>query len=162
MKKHVIAMFVCSTLGSMGASGFALAETIGRYECSVIGVATQEPIDSQAGHFLADVEYSCFGVEGPLKGVVHTASSASEWTDTKGTFVFGGGIHRAVGGLAVTEITEGTGSIVMKDGKPIGTTSSGTGLFKFASGSLVRFAGKAFKFASKPIGLGRFEMDFTD
>ena len=162
MKKRVIAMFVCSTLGSMGAGGFALAETIGRYECSVIGVTSQEPIDSQAGHFLADVEYSCFGVDGPLKGVVHTASSASEWADSKGTFLIGGGIHRALGALAVTQITEGTGSVVMKNGKPVGTESSGKGVFKFASGTFAALSGKVFKFATKPTGLGRFDMEFTD
>ena len=44
MSKRFIATFLCSALGLIGASGFALAETIGRYECSTIGTASQEPI----------------------------------------------------------------------------------------------------------------------
>jgi hypothetical protein len=162
MSRRFVATFVCSALGLMGATGFARAETIGRYECSVIGTVGQELIDNQNGHFLASLEYSCFGVEGLLKGDVHTASSASEWEDQKGTFLRGGGTHRAPGGLAVTQITEGTGSVVMKDGKPVGTVSSGTGVFKFASGTLAALSRKTFKFATTPIGPNRFEMEFTD
>jgi hypothetical protein len=162
MSKRFIATFICSALSLIGASGFALAETIGRYECSVIGTASQEPIGDGNGHFLASLEYSCFGVDGLLKGDVHTASSASEWDGLQGTFLRGGGTHRGPGGLAVTQITEGTGSVVMKDGKPVGTDSSGKGVFKFASGSLKALSGRVFKFASKPTGLGRFELEFTD
>ena len=71
-------------------------------------------------------------------------------------------IHRVPGGLAVSQITEGTGSVVLKDGKPVGTNSSGKGIFKFASGSLAALSGKVFKFNSKPTGLGRFDLEFTD
>lgn len=162
MSKRSLATFVCSALSLIGASGFALAETIGRYECSVVGTVGREPIGDRDGHSLVSLQYSCFGVHGLLKGDVHTASSVSEWDGPKGTFLFGGGIHRAPGGLAATQITEGTGSVVMKDGKPAGTDSSGKGVFKFASGTLAAHSGKAFKFATKPTGLGRFEMEFTD
>jgi hypothetical protein len=162
MSKRFIAAFVCSALGLTSSGGFALAETIGRYNCSIVGAASQEPIDERKGHFLASVQYSCFGVEGLLKGDVHTASSASEWDGTQGTFLIGGGIHRAPGGLAVSQITEGTGSIVIKDGKPVGTDSSGKAVFKFASGTLAALSGKVFKFTSKPTGLGRFDLEFTD
>jgi hypothetical protein len=161
MSKRFIAAFVCSALGLTSSGGFALAETIGRYNCSMVGAATQEPT-GPSGHFLASVQYSCFGVEGLLKGDVHTASSASEWDGTQGTFLIGGGIHRVLGGLAVSQITEGTGSIVLKDGKPVGTDSSGKAVFKFASGTLLALSGKVFKFTSKPTGLGRFDLEFTD
>ena len=162
MSKRFITAFVCSALGLTSSGGFALAETIGRYNCSIVGTAGQEPIGDRNGHFLASVQYSCFGEEGPLKGDVHTASSASKWDNNQGTFLIGGGIHRVLGGLAVSQITEGTGSIVMKDGKPVGTDSSGKGVFKFASGTLAALSGKVFKFTSKPTGLGRFDLEFTD
>ena len=162
MSKRLIATFICSALSVIGASGFALAETIGRYECSVIGTVSQEPIGDRNEHSLASLRYSCFGVDGLLTGDVHTASSVSEWDGPKGTFLFGGGIHRAPGGLAATQITEGTGSVVMKDGKPVGADSSGKGVFKLASGTLAALSGKAFKFATRPTGLGRFEMEYTD
>jgi hypothetical protein len=162
MSKRFIVMFVGSALGLIGASGLAFAGTIGRFECTVIGAAGQEPIDATPGHFLASVEYSCFGVDGLLKDAVHTASSASEWVNQKGTFLRGGGTHRAPGGLAVTQVTEGSGIVVMKDGKPIGTATTGTGIFKFASGNLAALSGKTFKFTTAPTGLDRFEMEFTD
>jgi len=162
MSKHVIAMFVCSALGLIGAGGFALAGPIGRFDCTVIGAASQEPIDATPGHFLATVEYSCYGIDGLLKDAVHTASSASEWINQKGTFLRGGGTHRAADGLAVTQVTEGSGVVVTKDGKPIGTAATGTGVFKFASGKLAALAGKTFKFTTKPTGFDRFDMEFTD
>jgi hypothetical protein len=166
MSKRFIATFVCSAFSLIGASGFALAETIGRYECSVIGAIGKEPIDKRNGHILVSLEYSCFGVDGLLKGDVHTASSASEWDGPNGTFLRGGGVHRAPAGLAVSQITEGTGWVV-KSGDteyagPAGTASAGKAVFKFASGNLSALSGKAFKFATKPIGPDRFEMEFTD
>ena len=75
MRKRFIATFVCSALSLIGASGFALAETIGRYECSFIGTASQEPIGDRTGHSLSSNQYSCFGVDGLLKGAVYTGSS---------------------------------------------------------------------------------------
>src|SRR5436309_12655922 len=58
----------CSTFVLISANGFAQAETIGRYECSVVGTADQEPIGDKDGHRLASVQYSCFGVEGLVNG----------------------------------------------------------------------------------------------
>jgi hypothetical protein len=68
---------------------------------------------------------------------------------------------RAAGGLAVTQITEGVGSAIMKDGKPAGSESSGKGLFKFASGTLAAFSGKADRWEAKPAGFNRFSLEFT-
>jgi hypothetical protein len=160
MRKRFIATIVCSAVSLIGASGGALAETIGRYQCSVIDIPGQEPIGDRPEHFLVSLQYSCFGVDGVLKGDVHTASSASELDGAKVTFLRGGGIHRAPGGLAVTQITDSAGSLVTKDGKP--PESSGTGVFKFASGTLAALSGKHFKFTSKPTGLGRFDLEYTD
>jgi hypothetical protein len=160
MRKRFIATIVCSAVSLIGASGGALAETIGRYQCSVIDFPGQEPIDDRPDHFLVSLQYSCFGVDGVLKGDVHTASSASELDGTKVTFLRGGGIHRAPGGLAVTQITDSVSSLVTKDGKP--PESSGTGIFKFASGTLRALSGKPFKFTSKPTGIGRFDLEYTD
>lgn len=162
MSKRFIATMVCSALGLIAASGFAFAESIGRFECNIIDTPGQEPIGDRPGHFLLNLQYSCFAVDGVLKGDVHTASSVSEFDGAKVTFLRGGGIHRAPGGLAVTQIMDGDGSLVTKDDKPLGTASSGKGVFKFASGSLAKLSGKAFSFTSKQTGLGRFEMEYTD
>ena len=53
MTKRFITTFLCSALSSIGASGFALAETIGRYECSFIGTTSEEPIGDRTGHSLS-------------------------------------------------------------------------------------------------------------
>jgi hypothetical protein len=111
---------------------------------------------------LVSFQYSCFAVDGTLKGAVNTAVSISEWDGPKGTYLASAGIHRIAGGLAVFQLTEGTGSVVMKDGKAVGTEASGKSIIKFASGTLTALAGKTVNFASKPLGSGRFEILFTD
>jgi hypothetical protein len=161
MSKRFIVTVACSALGLISASGFALAETVGRYECSVVGAASQDPIGDKDGHRLGGVQYSCFGVEGLLKGAVYTGSSISEWDGPQGTYLSAGGIVRAPGGLAVTQLTEGMGSVVMKDGKPAGSASSGKAVFKFASGTLAALSGKTVKFETKPTGVGRFSIELT-
>ena len=162
MCKRLIAAFFCSALGLIGASGFALAETIGRYECNTFGTASQEPIGDRNGHQLSAVQFSCLGVDGVLKGAVYTATSITEWDGPRGTYLLTGGVHRAPGGLAVTQTLEGTGSILLKDGKPVGWENSGKSIFKFASGTLAALAGKTVKFTSKGKGLNRFDIEFTD
>src|SRR3954471_6261976 len=142
MYKRIIVSAVCSTLGLIG---FAHAETVGRYECNVIGSASQDPIGDKDGHRINSVQNSCLGMEGLLKGAVYSGSSTSEWDGPQGTYLLGGGIIRAAGGLIVTQITEGRGSVIMKDGKPAGTESSGKALFKFASGTLGTLSGKAVR-----------------
>jgi hypothetical protein len=162
MGKRFIATFLCSALSLIGASGLALAETIGRYECSIIGTTSPEPIGDRNGHRLVSAQFSCFGVDGLLKGAVYTGSNISEWNGPQGTFLSAGGIHRTSGGLAVTQLTEGTGSVTEKDGRPAGPKTSGKAVFKFASGTLAALSGKVVKFASQPTGVGRFILEFTD
>ena len=71
MGKHLIATAVCSAFGLIGMSGVALADTIGRYECSVIGALAQEPIGDRNEHAMVSVQYSCVGTDGLLKGAVN-------------------------------------------------------------------------------------------
>ena len=160
-KRIIIVTVVGSTLGLINASGFALAETVGRLECSVVGAVSQDPIGDKDGHRITTVQYSCFGVEGLLKGALYSGFSTSEWDGPQGTYLSGGGIIRVAGGLAVTQLTEGTGSVVMKDGKPAGSEASGKGLIKFASGTLAALSGKTVKFETKPTGVGRFSIELT-
>jgi hypothetical protein len=140
--------------------GYARSETIGRYECNIIGTTAQEPIGD--GHVLTSFQYSCFGVDGVLKGAVVTGVTSSEWDGPKGTYIASIGFHRAPGGLAIGQLTEGIGSVVMKDGKPVSTESSGKTLFKFASGTLASLSGKTVKFSTKLTGPNRFELEFTE
>jgi hypothetical protein len=146
----------------IAATGFARADTIGRYQCAIIGAIAQEPIGDRDGHVLLSFEYSCLGVDGLLKKAVSTAVSVSEWDGPKGTYLASLGLHRAPGGFAVGQLLEGTASLVMKDGKPIGAESTGKTVFKFASGTLAALSGRTVNFTTKPVGLGRFELEFKD
>ena len=161
MSKHFITTFLCSALSLIGASGSAFAETIGRFECSIIGTASPEPIGDRTEHGLVSVQYSCFGVDGLLKGAIDTGSNISEWDGPQGTILFAGGIYRAPGGIAVAQLMEGTAFVIMKDGKPVGAETSGKTVFKFASGTLAALSGKIVKFASQPTGAGRFNLELT-
>ncbi len=88
--------------------------------------------------------------------------NVSEADGPQRTLLFGGGIHRVPGGLAVTQIVDGSGTVVMKDGKLAGTNVSGKAIVKFASGALSQLSGKAVTFASKPLGYNRFDLQFSD
>ena len=162
MCKRLTATFVCSALSLIAATGFARADIIGRYQCAVIGVIAQEPIGDRDGHAMVSVEYSCQGVDGLLKEAVSTAVSVSEWDGPKGTYLASLGLHRAPGGFAVGQLLEGTGSVVMKDGKPAGSEASGKTVFKFASGTLAALSGRTVNFTAKPVGVSRFELEFKD
>jgi hypothetical protein len=70
--------------------------------------------------------------------------------------------HRVPGGLAVGQLLEGSGSIVMKDRKPLGKDASGKAMIKFASGALASLSGKTLKWVSKPTGPNRFEQEYTE
>lgn len=130
----LFSIFMCSNLCVFTATGIARAETIVRYECSIVGTMSQEPIGDRSDHILLSFQYSCFGVDGLLKGAVYTANYIAEGEGGRGTFLLSGGIHRAPGSLAVTQAAEGTGSAVVRDGKIVGSESSGKVVFKFASG----------------------------
>ena len=161
MCKRLTATFVYSALSLIAAIGFARADTIGRYQC-VSGAIAPQPIGDRDGHVLLSFEYSCLGVDGLLKEAVSTGVSVSEWDGPKGTYLASLGLHRAPGGFAVGQLLEGTGSVVMKDGKPVGAEASGKTVFKFASGTLAALSGRTVNFTTKPAGLGRFELEFKD
>lgn len=160
MNKRFIFAVVYSSLSLIGASSAAMAETMGRWECSYVGPVSQEPIGDKDGHRIVNVEYSCLGVEGAVLGTLYTGSVTSEWDGPQGKYIAGGGTIRGAGGLAVSFLTEGTGSMVMKDGKPIGTQGSGKGAFQFASGTLAALSGKTDTWQTKPAGFGRFTLEF--
>ena len=61
--------------------------------------------------------------------------------------------------LASAQLLEGTGSVIMKDGKSVGSESSGRIVVKFASGTLAAISGKTLKYAVKPLSLNRFQLE---
>jgi hypothetical protein len=162
MRNRFTATLMYCALVSVGATGLAYSDTIGRYECSIVGIGSPEPLGDRAGHGLLSYQFSCYGIDGLLKGAVYSAVHVSEWDGPQGNFLLAGGVHRVAGGFAVTQMTEGTASVSMKDGKPAGVTGSGKAVFKLGSGSLAALSGKATKFTTKVTGANRFELEFAD
>jgi hypothetical protein len=161
MRKFLIASILASAFGLVGASGLAHADSLGRYECNIIGPIGLDPIGDRDGHLLRSYDYSCAGIDGIFKGAVLTGVSVGEMDGSRMTFHLAGGVHRVAGGLAVGETLEGTGSTVTQEG-PARVTASGTMIFKFASGKLAALSGKTFKWTAKPIGFNRYEMEYGD
>ena len=64
-------------------------------------------------------------------------------------------------GTAIGQVPEGSGSVIMKDDKLVGTEFAGKTLFKFASGTLTALSGKTVNFTNGSTGLNRFEIVFT-
>ncbi len=162
MSRRYAAKLLCCALGLIGIAGAAHAGVVGRYECNIVGTASQDPVGDREGHQLSSFQFSCLGVDGLLKGAVYTATGISEWDGPRGTQLLTGGVHRTSGGLAVTVMLEGAGSIILKDGKPAGWETHGKSLFKFASGTVSALSGKTVTFSSQLIGPNRFSLEFAD
>jgi hypothetical protein len=158
IQKHLVLLF---TVASMGVTQEAAAQISAQLECQYVGVASREPIGDRDGHMLGTSSYSCRVVTGPLKGAVYTGNNVTEWDGPTGIYVSGSSVHRMAGGILVSTITGGTLDYIMKDGKPVGVISNGTGRNAIASGPGTPFAGKSFKFSSKTTGLNQFNIDVT-
>jgi len=154
--------FACLALSAILPAGSALADSIGRYDCNIVGAFSQEPVGDRGGHGLLSYQYSCFGVDGLIKGATYTANLIQEWDGPQGKFLVAGGVHRLPGGLAVTELLEGSASAVMKDGKAVGVISSGKAVFKVASGPLTALSGKTIKFTTNPTGFNHFTLELAE
>ncbi|MET4358245.1 hypothetical protein ABIC08_008222 [Bradyrhizobium sp. RT9b] len=88
--------------------------------------------------------------------------SVSEWAADKGSYVASLEFHRALEGAAIGQLSEATGFSIMEGEQGIAVATSGTTVFKFASGSLAALSGKTLKFTAKPTGPRSFELEFTD
>ncbi|GLH80523.1 hypothetical protein SSBR45G_54320 [Bradyrhizobium sp. SSBR45G] len=155
---------VCVAIGLGLALGLgpAGADTIARYDCTIIGTMGLEPIGDRPGHMLVSFQYSCFGTDGLMKGATYTASVASEWESQKGTYLYGAGIHRTPDGYAVAVLTDGTGSVVMKNGAPAMSEATGKVAFKLASGRFASLAGRTANFTARLVGPGHLIYELTD
>lgn len=161
MAKPVIVTVAATTLVMIAACEIARAETVGRYECNIVGTATQDAIGDHDGHRINSVQYACVGVDGLLTGASYTGISISEWDGPKGRYLNGIGVVRAPNGIAVTQVTEGVGAAVMKDGKPVGSEGTGKAVYQFASGIFAPLSGKAVRWATQPAGFNRFSLEVS-
>ncbi|WP_246739336.1 hypothetical protein [Bradyrhizobium aeschynomenes] len=142
--------------------GTASADTIARYDCTIVGTMGLEPIGDRPGHMLVSFQYSCIGTDGLMKGATYTANVASEWENQKGRYLYGAGIHRSTDGYAVAVLSEGTGSVVMKDGTPAISEATGKVVFRLASGRFAELAGRTVNFTARLVGPGHLVYELAD
>jgi hypothetical protein len=157
-RKHLALLFAIASAGVMQE---AAAQVTAQFECQYVGVTSQEPIGDRDGHVLRMSSYSCRVMTGPHKGGVYTGNNVTEWDGPTGIYVSGNAVTRVPGGIVVSSVTGGTLAYIMKDGKPVGVISNGTGRTAIDSGPGAPFAGKSFKFSSKTTGLNQFTIDVT-
>jgi hypothetical protein len=162
MIRAIITLAITAAASLPAVRGTAHAELIARYECNIVGTLGQEPIGDRPGHMLVSFQYSCHGIEGLMKGALYTAYVASEWENQKDTYLYGAGIHRMTDGYAVVQLTNGAGSVVMRDETAAISQAKGKVVFKLASGSLASLAGKTVDFTARLTGPGHFIYELMD
>lgn len=138
----------------------AFAQTSWQSNCQYVNAASREALDKE-GRAVGTAEYSCRTVGGPLDNSVLSGINVVEWNGTSGVAVAGYGAARKPTGMAVFTITEMKVSVVMKDGKPAGLTSSGKAKFTLTSGDGSALSGKSFSFSTKVTGPAQFVIDST-
>ncbi|WP_366526268.1 hypothetical protein [Bradyrhizobium sp.] len=84
MGKRLITTIVTSTLALVAASGAAFADVVARYECTIIGTNSPEPVGDREGHALVASQFTCVAVDGLLKGAALTGLNTTEWDGARG------------------------------------------------------------------------------
>ena len=160
MAKRILSALRWSALALIGSAGIAHADMIGRYQCTIVGASVPEPVGDRPDHAVQTAQYSCVGTDGLFKGVIMTGNTAIEWQAGKSTFLAASTTHRTPGGLAVAQLLEGTGSLVMEEGRPLGNDAAGKAAIRFASGALASLSGKIVTWTTKPVSFNRFEQSY--
>ena len=79
MSKRLIASILVSVFGLIGATGVALADTIGRYECNIIGQTSLEPIGDRDGHLLRSYDFPAWVWTASSKGQCILPTLSASW-----------------------------------------------------------------------------------
>ncbi|MGY8684833.1 hypothetical protein Q2941_44865 [Bradyrhizobium sp. UFLA05-153] len=161
MTQRFLVTVLCSAFELIGMSRVALADTIGRYDCNIVATA-REPLGDRNEHDIVSFQYTCRGVDGLFEDAIATMIAVAESDNEEATYLASFGLHRSPDGFAAEQLLDGIGDIVMEDGKVVGLEAYGKTSFKFASGTLESLAEKTVKFTTKPTGVGRFELKFTE
>ena len=154
-----------------GVAGLALASVMfcawaqtplmTKATCVTVGVSAMEPLGDRAGHALQVGQFTCRIEGGPMDGGVSTGSNIYEYDGAGAVLLTGNGVARKAGATAAFQVTGGTVTLTMKDGKVVGFNSSGKGIIKLATGGAAELTGKTYSFAVHPIGNGQFVIEST-
>ncbi|MCP3392321.1 hypothetical protein NLM27_26590 [Bradyrhizobium sp. CCGB12] len=161
MKRFSLCMVLYVVLGLLGLNEIALADSTRRYGCIIDGT-DREPTGDRNGRIIVSLQYTCRVADGLLRDAGITGLSVSEWDNEKGRYLASIDVYRALDGIAIGQLLEGTSSSVTEDNGAVGIAASGKMVFKFASGSLAALSGRTIKFTTKLINSRQFELEFTD
>lgn len=139
----------------------AQPSTTSKSSCMSTGSMTPEPLDDHDGHYIQASTGTCHVENGPFDGSIITQNTIWEVEKGKATIAAGNGVFRKAGGVGVYQLTSGNRSLVMQDGKVVGWTASGKGIYTMATGTVSGMAGKTFSFTVRGSGFGRYVMEST-
>jgi hypothetical protein len=132
----------------IGLSGNSAAESSHSYRlsCHAVGNSPAEPLGDREGHALTASQATCLVEGGPLDGGVQTGTVIWEWDGPNGVVISGMGVQRKPGATAVFALLEGKAALTVVDGKMTGTSISGRGVYRVATGSAASLQGKTYTY----------------
>lgn len=104
------------------------------------------------GRALSVSSATCKTEGGPMNGGIATQHAMWELDNGKLVLLSGDGVVRKPGSLLTYKLTSGTTTFVMKDGRPVGWTGSGTGVYTTGSGDAAVLKGKTFSWTGRATG----------
>jgi hypothetical protein len=143
----------------MTGSVFAQSGESSRLFCHSVGNSTPEPLGDRDGHSISVAEVSCRVEGGLTDGGILTGTGITEWDKTNGVLLSGSGVTRKPGATTAYRNTEAKVALTLADGKVVGSTGSGRGLFTMATGTAASLSGKTYTFTFKSVGPGQTVFD---
>lgn len=96
-----------------------------------------------------------------MNGGVATQHALWEFEKGRMLLLSGDGVVRKPGSVLTYKLTSGTGTLLIKDGKPAGWTGSGTGVYTAGSGDAAMLKGKTFTWTGRATGPGTHVIEST-
>ena len=162
---RVVSVLAATGLVSgLATSTMAAAQTSSnaRLFCHAVGYNPPEALGDREGHSISVGEITCRVEGGPGDGGVLTGTTIYEWDKANGVLLSGIGVTRKPGATTAYQHTEGKISLVVSNGKVVGSTGSGRGRYTMATGTAASMAGKTYSYTFKTTGPGQFVVDVVN
>ena len=161
MKTSISVIKIMATVGLVLAASAAGAESW-KLNCTNAGPNIPEPLRDRDKHSIMVQTATCIHEGGAaMDGAVSTQGVIWEHDANGSKLLSGDAVGRKPGATTAVRITEGTLTCVTKDGKVVGWTASGKGVFTLVVGGATELAGKSFSWTSRPTGPRTYVSDVT-
>lgn len=158
MKNRSLMLAICASLILLTSSGLAMAQSF-KHTCMSVGSNLPEPLGDREGHGIQVTDASCISEGDSMDGAVMTSRTIWEFDKGAWNILSGDGVTRMRGVASAYRTTAGSLTFVMKDGKPVGWTATGKGVFTLATGAAAALAGKTFTWTANATGPRRYTME---